>query len=448
MISPITTSKIYSTLGSNSSLVPLAIKDIANSLGLTAGAYLVGKSEEGQDRFIDEFGTQAIWLFGIPVYKKIIDLLTFKPFGFDSKVDVRTLKNKDIFEKAKKYAANDNVRKSLEKAANNQKTFKALTIGKFAASTLLTIATYAALTKFRHKRTEEKIRANILAEKANNQKTNENLQEKNNLTDKKMAEFSNNPSFKGGIADFMFNPVKNLMIVDAAISGERFLHSRSLQDFLGYTVKESTFWFFMYFASQRIQKCLENKALKNGRTIALDSRVIESPELKNAIDNSTIKSALKAFNKAKNDVEIYEFINKNPENFVVKMAKKSDIVKTHAKTDGLIMQTLRKIGILKPLKNADKIDTRAFIDTKEVKDFASTLEKLYNQYLTSGENSDKFLKSVKKLKRASVFKSMGACIGFLGCIAPTIMVSIRLLRHDKGFQVREKIEKEFNSNEK
>ena len=30
-------------------------------------------SMEGKDRFIDEFGTQAIWLWGIPAYKKAID---------------------------------------------------------------------------------------------------------------------------------------------------------------------------------------------------------------------------------------------------------------------------------------------------------------------------------------------------------------------------------------
>lgn len=68
MISGIT-GKIYSTLGSNTSLVPLAIKDIANSVGLTAGSYVTGQDVEGKDRFIDEFGTQAIWLGAIPFSK-------------------------------------------------------------------------------------------------------------------------------------------------------------------------------------------------------------------------------------------------------------------------------------------------------------------------------------------------------------------------------------------
>ena len=52
MISPISQAKIYSTLGNSSSLVPLAVKDVTNSVGLTAGSFVTG-SEEGVDRFID-----------------------------------------------------------------------------------------------------------------------------------------------------------------------------------------------------------------------------------------------------------------------------------------------------------------------------------------------------------------------------------------------------------
>lgn len=100
MIPAITASKIYSTLGNNNSLVPLAIKDVANSLGLTAGSYITGDTLEGKDRFIDEFGTQAIWLFGIPAYKKAIDLTLYKILNIDPNVDVRNLKNPEILKKS------------------------------------------------------------------------------------------------------------------------------------------------------------------------------------------------------------------------------------------------------------------------------------------------------------------------------------------------------------
>ena len=42
MIPTISASKIYSTLGNSNSLVPLAIKDVANSIGLTTASYITG----------------------------------------------------------------------------------------------------------------------------------------------------------------------------------------------------------------------------------------------------------------------------------------------------------------------------------------------------------------------------------------------------------------------
>lgn len=427
MINPVNISKIYSTLGSNSSVVPLAVKDIANSLGITAGAYVVGKKEESTDRFIDEFGTQAIWLFGIPIFKKIIDWTVFKPLKLDNKIDVRILKDKEVFEKAKEFAATPEIKNSLLKAEKNAKLIKGLAIGKFAVSTALTIYSYSALTKYRHKKTEEKVRKNILAEKAKEQN-------------------QSNPAFKGGLSSFMFNPVKNLMIVDAAISGERFYHSRSPQDFFGYVVKEGTFWTFMYFASQRIQKMLENKALKDGKTISMDSRVIESADLKKTLANGSLQKSLDEFTKNSTNAEIYEFLNKVPENDVVKFAKKSDIIKTLETTDGFWNKLFRKIGLKGKLQNAEKIDTRAYIDMDELKGFAKKLQNLQNQYNMSGENIDEFCKKLVSLKRKAVLKGIGACIFALGVITPTIMVTIRLLRNDKGFQVREKIEQELAEN--
>lgn len=466
MIPAVTASKIYSILGNNNSLVPLAAKDIANSAGLTAGSYFIGDKEEGQDRFIDEFGTQALWLFGIPGYKKLLDVTLFKGMGYDHKIDVRTLKNKEIFEKAKEFAHNDTVKSSLEKVGKNAKTFKGLTLAKFAISTLMTIGTYAALTKYRHKKTEERVKQSILAEHRAQQSMSNIANNKNQKSEEKNTTFTptiNKPqafkgvginkennngeqvAFAGGLSEFMFNPVKNLMIVDGAITGERLTSARSMQDFLGYTVKEGTFWLFMYGIGGKLQSMLENSAEKNHKkSIDLDARVIESDELKNAFKSDSLQKSLNEFANCKTDVEVYEFINKNPDNFIVKMAKKSDVVKTVASNENLFVKMARKIGIMeKEVKNADAVDTRAYIDIDEFKGVAKKLEKLQNQYKTSGENLDVFLNGVKKLKRASVWKNLGSCILALGVIAPAIMVGIRYLRDDKEFEVKERIQKEL-----
>jgi len=330
----------------------------------------------------------------------------------------------------------------------------------------MTIGTYAALTKYRHKYTEEKVKQSILAEHqakksmANFANPEEKTNEKQTTTYtppiKKPQAFkgigvnkeNNNGeqvAFSGGLSEFMFNPVKNLMIVDATITGERLGTARSMQDLLGYAVKEGTFWLFMYGIGGKLQTMLENSAEKNHKkSIDLDARVIESEELKNAFKNDTLQKSIKEFANCKTDVEVYEFINKNPENFIVKMAKKSDVVKTVASNENLFVKMARKTGLMeKEVKNADKVDTRAYIDIDEFKGVAKKLEKLQNQYKDSGETLDVFLNGVKKLKRASVWKNLGSCILALGVIAPTVMVGIRYLRNDKEFEVKERIQKEL-----
>lgn len=441
MIPAINASKIYSILGNNESLVPLAIKDIANSFGLTTGSYITGDTLEGKDRFIDEFGTQAIWLFGIPVYKKLLDVALFKPLGYDASIDARILNNPKILKKAQEFAPSKLIEKNIKKVAQNQKLYKGLTIGKFALSTLLTMGTYFGLTKFRHKYTEEQIKKDYFAK---------NTSPKNDLDFNSTVPFSSafsdvhkpkQPSFTGGLQEFMFNPVKNLMIVDATISGERFAHSRNKQDFVGYAIKEGSFWAFMYFAGQRIQSFMEKQAeKKHNKSIDLDARVIECDDLKKAFSDKSVLKDLKDFPINGSDVEIYDFINKNPDNFVVKMAKKSDIIPTMHKN--LFDKILEKLNLKKAeLIDENKIDTRKFIDIDDVKSVAKKLEKLNNQYTNSNESLDDFLNIVKSLKRKAVRRNIGSCILALGVIAPAIMVAIRKFgNNNEEFQTKKDIE--------
>lgn len=469
MIPNITASTIYSTLGNNNSLVPLAIKDFANSMGLTAGSYITGDTAEGRDRFIDEFGTQAIWLLGIPAYKKLLDLALFKPLGYDPKIDVRILKNPEIYEKAKQYAPTEEIKAALEKIGQSDKSlkaFKGLTFGKFVASTFLTIVSYYGLTKYRHHATKEHIKENFIKkhkEQIENSKTSaltvKNIKNKSGDSftaniktpqafnqvhkDKTSKNNAKNPTFTG-LQDFMFSPTKNLMIVDGAITAERLYESRNPQDLIGYIIKEGSFWAFMYFLGAKIQKHVENTTeKKHGMNIQLDARVIESNELRNALKNEKLPSILKAFSNLKKDADIYDFVvnPNNKDNIIVKMAKMSDVIEVMNKKD---------------LFNSN-VDTRAYIDIDEVKGINEKLGKLYNQFNNYKNNvktklADKaddeiltdFLKNLRKYKRSSVLKNIGTCIGVLGVIAPAIMVGIRFAdSKNKGFKVQEDIEKEL-----
>lgn len=430
MIPKITASTIYSKLGDNSSLVPLAIKDIANSCGLTAASYMSGDNAEGKDRFIDEFGTQAIWLWGIPVYKKLLDIALFKQAKLDPEVDARILKNKDILQAAKEMAPTESIKNSLKAVAENQSKFKALTVAKFAASTILTAGTYLGLTKFRHNYTESKIKKDYF-EKMKKQQMNgyntENIPFSSAFSHvHKQNKSSKNVAFTGGVQDFIFDPVKNLMLVDGAITGERLTHAKNPQDFLGYVIKEGFFWAFMYFAGPTLSKALEKFADQKGKSIDLDSRVIFGKDLEKAFngkDSGIMPKQIQEFKKAaKSDIELYKFaVKPENKNLIIKMAKDS--------------------GIITLADGSELVDTRKYIDLKELRGICDKAEKLFTQYKKSEQPLDEFLKSVRSLKKASILKNIGACIGALGIIAPAIMLGLRKLNPD--YQVRKDIEKKL-----
>lgn len=432
MIPALNASTIYSTLGNNNSLAPLAIKDIANSLGLTAGSYITGDKLEGRDRFIDEFGTQAIWLFGIPAYKKLLDLTLYKALKIDPKFDVRNLSQKraKILEKSIQYA-DASIKPSMKQAVKNPKFSKNLAMGKFIVSTALTILSYGGLTKYRHHLTKKTAEKEIMAEMQQDKTDFSYTKPEKNL-------LGNQPSFTGGIQDFMYNPVKNLMILDGSITTERLANSRNKQEFIGYTIKEGTVWAFMYFASKPIQKFFEKSVENNKKkpaSIDLDARVIESKELEKAFKNGELKASVKKVLELKTPEQLLDFIHNNPEDFTVKMAKMSDVLPT-----------------LKKATQADNVDYRQFIDLDAFKGVAEKLQKLDGKFdaFKATDASDKtleaFLKNVKKFKRASILKNMGICIGALGILAPAVMIAVRKFGKDnEAFQVKEDLRKQMAS---
>ena len=443
MIPKITESTVYSILGNNSSYIPLAIKDVANSCGLTTASYIAGDKVEGKDRFIDEFGTQIIWLGGLPAFNKLFSYAFFKPAKLDAKVDARILKNQDILKLAQELAPTDAIKNSLKDVAAHQKQFKALTIARFAAASVATTLSYLGLTKFRHKYTENQIRKDYFEKQKMNKAAISELKTSEVPFSSAFADVHNvknqnkkdkNVSFTGGFQDFIFDPVRNLMLVDGAITTERLSHSRNPQDFFGYVLKEGGFWLFMYFAGPMIAKALEKNAeRKHNKSIDLDARVIWNERFKHAFVDGSLKKQLLAFKAAdKSDIDIYKFAvnninsankDKTNLNLVVDMAKESDIIECI------------KLG------DKNKVDTRRFIDLDSLRGIHNKMEKLLNQYEQSGESVDDFFKSVRKLKKGAVLKNIGACIGALGILVPAIMLLVR--QFSPEYQVKKDIEKKL-----
>lgn len=451
--------KIFSTLGSSQSLVPLAIKDCANGLGATAGSAVTSK-DEAQDRCIDEFGSEAIWLGCIPLYKGMTNKTLFKALNYDAKYDVRNLANPEIYKKTLEHAPTEKIKNNIERIGQNSKTFKNLNIARFVASTALALGTYNILTNLKQKYTENKIRTKLVKQQEEQSKIKMNVQE--NLEEAKDKNFQslaqirnheannngNNLSFKG-LQSFMLDPVKNMLIMDAGITSTRLAKSRSPQECVGYAIKEAGFLYFMYVLGNKVQSHFEKVAdTKHNKSIALDAKVLENDAFKESFKNGTIVKDLEKFASADTgDSALYDFIktetdkgiSKQTKNGVIDAATQSDLIQTYKKPK-------KWYQIFKKAEDTQLLDTRKYIDLKEVRQTHSNISKLYSQFEQSGQTAEEFFKGVRKLKRGSIMKNMGSTIVALGVVLPGIMLADRFLRDDnKEFAVEKRIKEELNT---
>ena len=293
------------------------------------------------------------------------------------------------------------------------------------------------LTKFKQNYTEKQIRQNLINE-YNQKKIAEEKKQQAEENSAKESDNTANPAFKGigpMVEYFAFSPTRNMWILEGAITCERLKDSRSPQEFIGYSIKEAAAWIFLYFAGAKIQSAVEKKTKeKYNKSIELDARVIEGGELKKAFEDGSVEKSIKDFKTANTSKEnLYEFLHKNPENLTVKAAKQ-----TSAQGAGNVIETYKKTG---------KIDTRKYIDLKEVEGINNKIEELYGQYKTAikkGETSEQFFAKLKKLKRKSIIANIGSCALALGIITPGIMLAKRLMRKDDTeFHTKKKIREEL-----
>ncbi len=429
-------SKLVSKLGSTNSRIPLAAKDIFNSAGYTYFSYDAGGKIEGKDRLVDEVGTGALWLFGIPAYKKLIDKTIFKEAGISPDVDVRILKDKDYLKQAIENAPTKNILKDLKKAGDNIPKTKALTIIKFVMSIGLTMLSYFALTKFKQNMTKKNIEKEFLEKQIESQPQTLSPYNKENLI---FYDFTvgnkqqKNPSFGSSnlsrVAEsIVLNPINNMFILDTCISGERLSNARTKGEFAEYGIKEGSFLFFVYVADKLIKKGIETLSERLLKCpIKLDAKFLSSNLAENILNNKSLQEEVKEFSKrfGKNcDTNaLYEYIFKNQNSTIVEAAKSSGII------------SIIKTG---------QIDTRKYIDIKQIQELAENLQKFISSSTTSN-NTKSYLNKIKALKVGSTILNIGICCLFLGYIVPKMMYNYRQ-KHQNGkndFHVKTEYEKEL-----
>lgn len=432
--------KVVSTLGNKESLLPIMLKDGVDSTALTVKSFKEGGIVEGTDRFIDEFGTQAIWIGGIPLYKKLIDLTAYKAAKINPTVDPRIISNSEYsswaVENAKGIMSNtknQSVKSAIADCLKDGGTkAKNLYKGKIIAATALTLATFFALTKSKQKNTKNTVIKKMnstVGDSFSKVTVNEPkiFSDFNKMSNKK----SFTPAFKGAVSKVvdavMFNPVHNMKIIDAGITTERLACSRNKTEFSEHAIKEGSFLFFLYGFGNLLEKSINNfssKVLNKPIDLAID--VLMDDKFADALQNGKIAlDVAKAPLKNGSLTDKLNFIANNADNALVQAAKKSGIVSTVKDSAGNVF-----------------VDTSKYIDMNAIDELAKNLKNIDSKFKTSNESVKSFLNKSKALKVGSVIANIGVSCLFLGYIVPKAVYKYREMKTGSTkFHVAEDIKK-------
>ena len=438
------TTKVISTLGNKESLIPIMVKDGVDSAALTYKSFKEGGKVEGIDRAIDEFGTQAIWIGGIPFYKKVIDWTAYKIAKINPDVDPRIIANgeyaqwavdnaKGIMSNSKTQTVKDALTDCLKDGGTKAKNlFK----GKIIAATALTLGTFFLLTKTKQKNTKNTVLKDMKKEVLNSNisfqgKTPEVFAEFDKYTkhENKTTSFKGNMSIKALSDAIMFNPVHNMKIIDAGITTERLACSRNKTEFVEHAIKEGSFLFFLYKFGGIIENGINKLSANKLKTpIDLSIEVLMDSGFAKALKNKNITSDIAKAPLNAGLTDKLDFIVNNPENILVQAAKKSKIVST-----------------VKDKAGKTVVDTSKFIDMEALSKLADDLKNIEEKFSISNLDVTKYIKKAQWLKVGSVMANIGISCLFLGFLIPK---AVYMYREHKTGTTKFHVEQDIKNNKK
>ena len=423
------TTKIIQQLSNNSgSVVPIAAKDTLSNCAITYIYNKEASKEDGRERAIEEFGTEVLWIGGIPLLKKLFDITVYKFFKADPDFDIRNLKknaqgNLERLEFLAKNAPDIKQKQVLEnilKNENVQKLYKRLHVAKFITATAATLAGLSGLIIYKQKTTQKE-----LEQKYKNKMELQNACNKEATKSPVFNKFMGNKetSFKGGgiskfLSGFMYNPVMNMSILDGGITATRLAQGRKGERAeIGF--KEGFQILFIYCLAEPIQKGLETLSAKFLKTpIKNEYQLLSSDKLKELITSDTLKDSVETLIKT-DDNKVLEYLYKNQENALVKMLKIS--------------------GELPTIKGSDAIDALSFVDVKKVKNAAKNISELAQS--TAGKaDLDKYLSKVKNIKGVSVIANILIGAAAIGILQPMLNI-IQRKKNNNGETINPAIKK-------
>ena len=380
---------IISAVGNNRGIAPLFVRDccieIPAKLGLTYNQNLKDSKQMAnnavRERFIDEYGTSAIWMGGPVVLGKLCNK-AIKKFGYNAGVNMSLFKErkdqgiKYNIEKFKEKAPE--AVKDLEKALKNKSRYQNLQAGKFGITTLIPIALMGfILPKLNFKLTER-----IRKQQETKQKT----------------ELKNNISFKG-IASTMANMsnVNKMAVTDGGLTIGRVLTGRNRYEQMELGFKNSMMMFLNFVFPIYLAKGLDKLSMKLFNTdVNLDPKLMNDNEFLKAIKNGAIKMP-------NSREEVIEFLDKNPDSRFSKLCEEYCGVKY--------------------LKNRVR-DPREFVDTRKINDFTKEIKKFSAEIRKSNDIS-RYAKRAIRIKSANIAANVGISSFLLAVALPELIFFLR-----------------------
>ena len=378
---------IISAVGNNSSVYPLIVRDcgiegpakIALTYQQNARESKEMARHATRERFIDEYGTSAVWLGGIPLVEVIYDKIV-KKTGYNTAV------NPKLFNEAEKQGLEYNIKKFADKAPdavqdlikvkNNKKAFERILSGKFLAATAIpTVLMGVVLPKLNFKLTDKKMKE---------------MKEKQGKIDYSLLNLSaaenfakpkENISFKG-IASVLANTnqVQKMAVTDGGLTVGRVGTARNRNEKIEMGFKMGAMIVVNFVTPKYIQKGLDSFSKKLlGINVNVDPVVLNDKKFLKDIKKDTLLLP-------KQTESVIDFIDNNPEAKFTKYAQKFSGVKF--------------------IKGTNIRDPRAYVDEKKVRGLADSIADFASSAKASG-NIEKYAKKALCVKSANIIANLG-----------------------------------------
>jgi len=425
-------SNIISAIGNNSSIYPLLVRDCGiENVAKVAMTYKQNKKESdfiakqaARERIVEEYGTSAVWLGGVPFIGFLADKVIEKK-GFCSQISTELLKDNGIQGLETniarfKNSAPDMVR-DLEKVLDNKAVFKKLQVGKFLATTIIPITVMGfILPRLNFNYTKKKLEENKdkIAEVIS--KKSEMLEQQNKISQNKTAipvsVKSSKISFKGLDSLLGISNLQKMMILDGGLTAGRIRTARNKDEKAEVAFKMAGMCYLNYRAPKLIERGL-NKVTKTlfGINTELDTKILDNKEFISAIKDKLIE--LPSDNTPE---KMLEFLETKPNSLFSRIAENQKLVQF----------------------TKDRVrDPRKYVDVKKLNVLKDAVSGFAQDSISSG-SVEKYAKKALKAKTFNVVANVLISSFLLAVALPKVQFLFRKLRTKSNLEPGIRLENE------